>query len=200
MESVTGVFEKMYFERRLAQYLLDASGNLHKHIVLLGNVEKRVVFNHLLTTRLCLVNPSWDSEPEAFSVSLLEAQALGVPTITVWRGGQAEAVKHGKTGFCLQSTEENHVVRMMEAIVNDDKKWTLFSHNATEWVLSRFNENIVADRWERYLGLILNKRRFVGNRLNALTHKTINKIERCYWRNIDISNMNLPVVQGNRAM
>jgi len=60
--------------------------------------------------RAMLVTPQWD---EAFGNVVVEAMATGVPVITYDRGGPAELVRDGETGFVV---EAGSVTGLVEAI------------------------------------------------------------------------------------
>lgn len=62
--------------------------------------------------RALLMTPRWI---EAFGNVAIEALACGVPVIAYRRGGPAEIVKHGKTGFLV---EPDQVMGLVEAIGN----------------------------------------------------------------------------------
>ena len=57
-----------------------------------------------------LVTPKW---LEAFGLTVIEALACGTPVITYDRGGPAEIVEHGKSGFLVPAS---NVGAMVEAI------------------------------------------------------------------------------------
>lgn len=69
--------------------IFDKTGAVKKNIVFLGKIGRSELFKHFSTTKICLQNPSWDDQPETFCVAAAEAQAMGVPVVSVYRGGLA---------------------------------------------------------------------------------------------------------------
>ncbi len=60
-----------------------------------------------------LVTPQW---VEAFGIGVIEALACGVPVIAYRRGGPAEIVRHGKTGWLVEPDDCSAMVRAISQI------------------------------------------------------------------------------------
>lgn len=60
-----------------------------------------------------LVTPQW---VEAFGIGVIEALACGVPVIAYRRGGPAEIVRHGKTGWLVEPDDCSAIVRAIAQV------------------------------------------------------------------------------------
>ena len=70
-------------------------------------------------SRALLVTPKW---VEAFGMVVVEAMACGVPAITYNRGGPAEIVESGKTGWVVECDRVEELQRGVEAIDRIDRQ------------------------------------------------------------------------------
>jgi len=91
--------------------------------------------------RALLMTPTWE---EAFGNVVIEAFACGVPVIAYRRGGPAELIEDGKTGFLV---EPDSVTGLVQAIANVDKidRATCRKHAETEYSLK-----VVGDSFEKW--------------------------------------------------
>jgi len=91
--------------------------------------------------RALLVTPKWE---EAFGNVVAEALACGVPVLTYRRGGPAELVRHGETGFVV---EPDSVAALVEAIsrVGEVDRAACRRQAEAEFSLEAFGERI--ERW-----------------------------------------------------
>jgi len=74
---------------------------------------------------------------EPFGLAPVEAQLCGMPVIAWDNGAMRETVKHGETGFLVNSEEE------MTKLVEDDAVSTIKSKNCEEWARQFSYENMV---------------------------------------------------------
>lgn len=174
--SDNGIFEKAYEEKYLGGLLKDSDGQPRKDVVLLGKLSREQVLLHLGTSRVALQNPSWTSQPEVHSVSALEAQAMGVPVVSTFRGGQPEVVENGKTGILARKRGDECLVAALERIVRDERLSGRMSADARQLVRSRFNVPGIARDWDRAMRAVAAGERFHGNLLRALRSKIRHKL------------------------
>lgn len=74
-----------------------------KQIIFFGEADVTLK-NKLLASAAAFINPiQWD---EPFGLVMAESQAVGTPVITYNRGAAPEVVRHGQTGFVVNSFEE----------------------------------------------------------------------------------------------
>ena len=174
--SENGVFEKDYEERHLKHLLYLKDGGLRKDVVLLGTLPREQVLKHLDSSVVALQNPGWDSEPEVHSISALEAQAMGVPVLSSFRGGQPETIVGGQTGVLLKNRDLQSAVIALESIVNDPERARRMSQKAKRHVRERFRVEIIAKEWDRCLGVMIRGERFTGNFIKAVRIKIRHKL------------------------
>jgi UDP-glucose:tetrahydrobiopterin glucosyltransferase len=93
-----------------------------------------------------LMTPKWI---EAFGNVAIEALACGVPVIAYRRGGPAEIVQHGKTGWLV---EPDSIDGLVEAIAQLDQIDRLTCRQQAE---ARFSMQAMADRVEAWLTEVL---------------------------------------------
>jgi UDP-glucose:tetrahydrobiopterin glucosyltransferase len=100
--------------------------------------------------RALLMTPRW---VEAFGNVAIEALACGVPVIAYRRGGPAEIVEDGKTGFLV---EPDSVEGLVEAIGKLDK---IDRHVCRQRAEAEYSNQAMGDRVEQWLLDILSGRR-----------------------------------------
>jgi len=86
---------------------------------------------------------------EAFGNVAIEALACGVPVITYDRGGPAEIVRHGITGFVVPVDQPAAVATALDAIATIDRC------RCRDEVQERFSADAFAERIERWLGALV---------------------------------------------
>ncbi|MBF2049970.1 MAG: glycosyltransferase family 4 protein [Elainella sp. C42_A2020_010] len=96
--------------------------------------------------RALLMTPKW---VEAFGNVAIEALACGVPVIAYRRGGPAEIVEHGKTGWLV---EPDCIAELVEAIAQLDQ---IDRHTCRQQAEARFSMQAMGDRVEAWLEQIL---------------------------------------------
>lgn len=89
--------DREYFE---TQILPQIDGKQIRYIGEADYLEKR----RLLSQASCLLAPITWAEP--FGLFMIEAMACGTPVIVFNRGAASEVVRHGHTGFVVESPEE----------------------------------------------------------------------------------------------
>lgn len=99
--------------------------------------------------RALLMTPKW---VEAFGNVAIEALACGVPVIAYQRGGPAEIVQHGKTGWLV---EPDSIQGLVDAIAQLDQIDRLTCRRYAE---AEYSLQAMSDRVERWFAAILNQR------------------------------------------
>jgi len=169
--SPNGIFEAEYENRCLKHLLYNDDNTLRPQIILLGRIPRLEVLRHLATTKLALLNPSWTSEPETFSVSALDAQSMGVPVVSTYRGGIPEVVKNGKSGILIKRKGDQFLVDAICKIVEDQRLAASFSSAAQAIAQSKFGVEAIALQWEKKLSRMKERERFHGNFFRAIGSK-----------------------------
>ncbi len=174
--SDNGIFEQEYEERWLKDLLYDRSGALREEIVLLGRIARREVLAHLSTTKVALVNPSWTSQAETYCVSAVEAQGIGVPVVSTFRGGLPEVILNGKSGILVKGRDDQSLVTAIERITEDERLASQFAAHGRENVMSRFSVSKIAVEWDAKLRSMTAGHLFKGNLRRALRSKIEHKL------------------------
>lgn len=89
-------------------------------------------------TNKALLHPTF-TWPEPFGLSPIESQLCGTPVIAANFGALSETVKHGESGFLVNSPQE------MEEIIKSDAVSSINPKRCREWAASQFSfENMIA--------------------------------------------------------
>lgn len=175
--SANGIFEQEYEDRCLKDLLYDRNGGLRPEIVLLGRIPRSEVLRHLATTKIALVNPSWTSEPETFCISAVEAQGMGVPVVSTFRGGLPEVIQNGKSGILVKNSDDRSMLAALERIAGDIDLASEFAANGRANVAANFGVPRIASEWEAKLHEMIAGKQFRGNKLKALRSKIRHKLK-----------------------
>ena len=91
-----------------------------------------------------------NGDQEGLPVSLIEAQAMGLPVISSRHAGIPELVVHGETGFLAQERDVDEIAGYMRALLKNPVIREAFSAKAREHVLDEFDlaklNDALADR------------------------------------------------------
>ena len=95
------------------------------------------------------------SKNEGTPVSLIEAQASGIPLVTTDVGGVTDVVKDGETGFIVPLDRIDLFVDKMLILIEDEKKRKIMSQNGWSFVEQKFHyERLVRDMENYYWDLL----------------------------------------------
>jgi glycosyltransferase involved in cell wall biosynthesis len=158
----SGVAEESYEDNFLKKYLYkNNSDELHDFIVLKGGVGRNELYNELEGIDLCLQDLNWSGSSETFGVGTLEEQALGIPVITNFRGGQPEVLIHNVTGFILKDKTEKKVIDKINYILDlDNEAYCNISNNAKKNAMN-FDYKLISKEWELDLKKISNDVKYI---------------------------------------
>lgn len=81
---------------------------------------------------------------EGLPISLLEAMALGIPSIATDVNGIPEAARHLETGYLIKAGSVNNLVEAVQRLKDDETLREKLSKNGREFVLENFSEDTVA--------------------------------------------------------
>jgi glycosyltransferase involved in cell wall biosynthesis len=80
-----------------------------------------------------------NGDAEGLPISLLEAQACGVPVITSARGGATEGIEDGKTGFAFREKDVDALESGLVRLLSDDTLVVPMTEAAQAYVRARFD-------------------------------------------------------------
>lgn len=140
-----------------------------------GKIEKRVAeinkqFENRITmtswiTDIATFNAGMDiigltSKNEGTPVSLIEAQASGVPVITTDVGGVRDIVDDNETGFIIPVGDLEQYAEKLLELIEDEKKRKKMSQNGWPFVRDKFHyERLVKDMEDYYKELLAKYRK-----------------------------------------
>lgn len=81
---------------------------------------------------------------EGLPISLLEAMALGIPSISTNVNAIPEAVKHLETGWLIEPGDAAALVEAFNELYEDENRRKKLADNGREFVLKNFNDHTVA--------------------------------------------------------
>lgn len=112
---IFGKVEDATYWKRLQPLIAQANSHRESFVEYCGFLPTELLQKMLGRTRALLVTPYW---VEAFGIVVVEALACGVPVIAYDRGGPAEIVQDGKTGWLV---EPGNVDGLVSAIAKIDQ-------------------------------------------------------------------------------
>lgn len=97
------------------------------------------------------------SRYEGFGMVLLEAQTMGLPTISFdCKCGPSEIINHGMDGFLIKEGDISGMAEKLLLLMEDDElRWRL-GHNACSNA-KRFSEDVVMQKWVNLFNEVLNE-------------------------------------------
>ncbi len=81
---------------------------------------------------------------EGLPISLLEAMALGIPSVSTDINGIPEAIKHLETGYLIAPGAVEELKNAIQTLKNDSTLRERLSKNGRGFVLANFSEEAVA--------------------------------------------------------
>lgn len=88
----------------------------------------------------CFVFPSYR---EGFPNTVLEAGAMGLPSIVTDINGSREIIEHGKNGIIIPSKDANALYQAMEQMYLEKQKTLAMAGNARPMIADRFEQSFV---------------------------------------------------------
>jgi N-acetyl-alpha-D-glucosaminyl L-malate synthase BshA len=96
------------------------------------------------------------SQSESFGLAALEAMACGLPVISSSVGGLPELIKHNEGGFIAEIGDVDRMAKYALDLLTNEKKYEMFSQNARNRAVNKFDKSIVVPEYEAFYKKILN--------------------------------------------
>lgn len=80
-----------------------------------------------------------DGNAEGLPMTIVEAQASGLPVVVFPSGGSAEGVRDGETGYVVPARDEAGLAERIIALLGDAERRERFSRAARDWALREFD-------------------------------------------------------------
>lgn len=97
------------------------------------------------------------SQSESFGLAALEAMACGLPVISSSVGGLPELIKHNECGFIAEIGDVDRMAKYTIDLLTNDKKYEIFSANARNRAVNKFDTSKVIPLYEEHYKKILDK-------------------------------------------
>jgi glycosyltransferase involved in cell wall biosynthesis len=113
---------------------------LNTPVEFLGRLDSEAVKREIDNARVfCLPSVvAENGDAEGLAISILEAQACGVPVVTSARGGATEGILEGVTGFSFPERDVDALTRALHTLLINDDMALSMSQAATEFMARRF--------------------------------------------------------------
>ena len=89
-----------------------------------------------------------DGNAEGLPMTIMEAQATGVPVVAYPSGGSAEGVEDGRSGFVVPPRDEPGLAEALIKVLEDDELRRRFSAAARDFALREFDLGLQTRRLE----------------------------------------------------
>jgi len=123
--------------------------------VIFTNYISHSTLTSLLSNAKAVVLPSVWSEPS--SMVPLEAMACGTPTIAYDRGGNAELIEHGKTGFVVPFNDIEALAYYIDLLNKDDELVQKMGCNGIKRIREFYNVDRMVLEYNSTINKIINK-------------------------------------------
>jgi glycosyltransferase involved in cell wall biosynthesis len=137
------------YERQFARYVTE-HGRLREDIAfhgILGADKWRL----LREAKVAVTNPT--GAGETFCISAVEFGLLGVPVVTRRAGGPIDVVESGVSGILFD--DERELPEAVVGLLRDEKRRAEMGRNAIARVRSRFDIEVVIERWQSIIQEVL---------------------------------------------
>ena len=126
---------------------LAKSLNVEKYVQFLGSLSQKEILKILPQHHIFLMTSYKDDagRMETQGIVSAEAQACGLPVITLGFGGTADTIIHGVTGFNLLSSNPEAAISYLREII-DPKTYAKFSVNARDFISENYDIKITNKR------------------------------------------------------
>lgn len=95
------------------------------------------------------------SQSESFGLAALEAMACGVPAVSSSVGGLPELIGHNESGYIAEIGDIERMTKYVIELLTNEKKYRIFSQNARERAVRKFDTDKVVPFYEDYYQKIL---------------------------------------------
>lgn len=115
--------------------------DIENQVRFLGQLTNDAVRQEMATADIFVLTSvtASNGDQEGVPVSLIEAQALGLPVVSSQHAGIPELVAHGETGFLAEERNVDEIAGFMRVLIKNSAIRKSFSINARERVLREFD-------------------------------------------------------------
>jgi glycosyltransferase involved in cell wall biosynthesis len=117
--------------------------NLSDNVRLLGALKHQEVIKHLAQAQLftlsCIDVRSTGGDLDGIPVALMEAMAMGLPTISTNISGITELIEDGVSGLIVPERDENALAEALRQLISNQSLRQQFEHNARRRIEEQFD-------------------------------------------------------------
>jgi N-acetyl-alpha-D-glucosaminyl L-malate synthase BshA len=95
------------------------------------------------------------SQSESFGLAALEAMACGIPVVSSSVGGLPELIRHNECGYIAEIGDIERMTKYVIELLTNEKRYSIFSQNARERAVRKFDIDKVVPHYEEYYQKIL---------------------------------------------
>ncbi|MBI3258181.1 MAG: glycosyltransferase, partial [Ignavibacteriae bacterium] len=70
------------------------------------------------------------------------------PVVATSMGGIPEVIVHGESGFIAELGDIQRMAKYTVDLLTNDKKWKIFSHNARQRSIDKFETSLIVPQYE----------------------------------------------------
>ncbi|WNJ19758.1 glycosyltransferase [Pontibacter sp. G13] len=126
---------------------------LTKHVEFLGRCNGEQLVSSLMRSRVATVASYIENE----SLSLQEAQAVGVPVISTYAGGMPSMIQQGETGFQVPTGDPYYMAAEIAKLFQDDELSSYVGDRAWELIRTRNDADVIGGRYREIYTKLLNR-------------------------------------------
>lgn len=115
------------------------SAAVKSHIKYLGQISNAEVLNLMSKSKIC----AFPSRIESFGIVAIEGMNSGAITIFMNEGPGPEIIKHGITGFLHNHSEDDHLVTLIQMIINSPVMSAEIAKNGRKHAMTSYGVNNV---------------------------------------------------------
>jgi colanic acid/amylovoran biosynthesis glycosyltransferase len=123
--------------------------DIQEEVNLLGYKEHSKVKDYLYDSHILLapsVNAS-DGDKEGLPVTILEAQATGMPVLSTYHAGIPEAVEDGETGILVPEKSAKDIEKGLESLFTEGN-WSEMGKKGREKIAENYSSSIMIEKLE----------------------------------------------------
>jgi len=125
---------------------------LQQHVVFTGDIDRNELEGLYSIARLFVMlnrEIKEEGDVEGYGIVFLEAGIHKLPVIGGNNGGVPDAILDGQTGFLVNSSNQQEIIKVIKTLITDDFLSTQMGENGYKWV----SENCL---WEHRVSLLNN--------------------------------------------
>jgi glycosyltransferase involved in cell wall biosynthesis/Flp pilus assembly protein TadD len=152
---------------------------IENHVKFLGGQAINEVIKEMSNADIFLLNSitAQDGDMEGIPVSLIQAQAMGLPVVSSYHAGIPELVIDGETGFLTEEKKVSQIAERLDKLVSDSQLRKTFSDNAQRRIKGEFDIERLNDRLKGYFEIGFEGKQFIKKADSNETIKDLSQIK-----------------------